>query len=71
MVNKSNNVYTFVSNKVNYGVEKLNNGTIEIYEVDNPSKTGFIFDGGNKQFFYFINSLTDIAKDFEDTNYES
>ena len=59
---KEENNYSFAANKVFYTVEDLGD-SIEIYEDDNPSKTGFVFDGGLKQFILFINRLTDIAED--------
>ena len=62
MYYKENNEYSFVANKVDYTVENLGD-SIEIYETDNPSKTGFVFDGGLRQFILFINRLTDIAED--------
>ena len=62
MYYKENNEYSFVANKVDYTVESLGD-SIEIYETDNPSKTGFVFDGGLRQFILFINRLTDIAED--------
>tara|TARA_Y100000310_G_C20670791_1_gene810170 strand:+ start:1942 stop:2154 length:213 start_codon:yes stop_codon:yes gene_type:complete len=34
---------------------------IEIYEIENAGKTGFIFDD-HKQFVLFINNITDIAE---------
>lgn len=56
------NIYRFnVKGKI-VGVEMLNRGTIEIYEEDNPSKTGFIFDD-IKQFIAFINNCSDIAEE--------
>ena len=58
---KEENNYSFAANKVFYTVEDLGD-SIEIYEDDNPSKTGFVFDGGLKQFILFINRLTDIAE---------
>lgn len=62
MYYKENNEYSFVANKVNYTIENLGD-SIEIYETDNPSKTGFVFDGGLRHFILFINRLTDIAED--------
>lgn len=62
MYYKENNEYSFVANKVDYTIENLGD-SIEIYETDNPSKTGFVFDGGLRQFILFINRLTDIAED--------
>lgn len=61
MYYKENNNYSFVANKVDYTVENLGD-SIEIYETENPSKTGFVFDGGLKQFILFINRLTDVAE---------
>ena len=61
MYNKTGSEYSFVANKINYTIEDLGK-TIEIYETDNPSKTGFVFDGGIKHFILFINRITDIAE---------
>ena len=62
MYYKEDNEYTFVANKIEYTIEDLGN-SIEVYETDNPSKTGFVFDGGLKHFILFINRITDIAED--------
>lgn len=67
MYYKEDNEYTFVANKTDYTIENLG-GSIEIYETDNPSKTGFVFDGGLKHFILFINRLTDIAEDIGEKN---
>lgn len=67
MYYKDESEYTFAVNKIDYTVENLGN-TIEVYETDNPSKTGFIFDGGLKHFILFINRLTDIAENIGDKN---
>lgn len=62
MYNKEReNTFSFTANKVFYTVENLGD-SIEIYETDDPAKTGFVFDGGMKQFILFINKLTDIAE---------
>jgi len=61
MYNKTGSEYSFVANKINYTIEDLGK-TIEVYETDNPSKTGFVFDGGIKHFILFINRITDIAE---------
>lgn len=39
------------------------NEQIELYELDNPGKTGFIFDN-LKDFNMFINSITDISEKY-------
>ena len=70
MITKKGNDYTFMANKVNYEVEVLDNGSIEIYETDDPGSTGFVLDN-TKHFNMFINMLTDIAKDLESDKYES
>ena len=62
MYNREDSEFTFMANKIEYTVENLGN-SIEVYETDNPLKTGFIFDGGLKHFILFINRLTDIAED--------
>lgn len=67
MYYKENNEYSFVANKIEYTVEDLGN-SVEIYETGNPSKTGFVFEGGLKHFILFINRLTDIAEDIGDKN---
>ena len=71
MYNKDDNEYSFAANKIVYNVENLGD-SIEIYEADNPSKTGFVFDGGIRHFILFINRLTDIAEDInkEEEDYE-
>ncbi len=66
MYYKEENEYSFVANKIDYTVENLGN-SIEIYETENPSKTGFVFDD-LKQFVLFINRLTDIAESIGDQN---
>jgi hypothetical protein len=66
MYYKEENEYSFVANKIDYTVENLGN-SIEIYETDKPSKTGFVFDD-LKQFVLFINRLTDIAESIGDQN---
>ena len=70
MITRNGSEYTFNANKVNYEVEVLDNGSIEVYEADNPGSTGFILDN-IKHFNMFINMLTDIAKDLESDKYES
>lgn len=65
MYYKEDNEYTFVANKIEYTVEDLGD-SIEIYETNNPSKTGFVFDGGLKHFILFINRITDIAENIGD-----
>lgn len=67
MYNKIDNEYSFVANKINYTVEDLGNH-IEVYETENPSKTGFVFDGGIKHFILFINRITDIAEGIGEKN---
>lgn len=54
--------YSFNSRGKIVGLEILNNDVIEIYEEDNPSKTGFIFKD-IRQFVAFINSCSDIAEE--------
>ncbi len=44
-----------------YEIFFANDGHIEIYEIKNPSKTGFIFSD-LKNFVLFINNITDIAE---------
>lgn len=65
MYYKEDNEYTFVANKIEYTVEDLGD-SVEIYETNNPSKTGFVFDGGLKHFILFINRITDIAENIGD-----
>lgn len=38
------------------------NDQVEIYELNDPRKTGFIFDN-LKDFNMFVNSITDIAEE--------
>lgn len=67
MYSKSGNEYSFVANKIDYTIEDLGK-TIEIYETDNPLKTGFVFNGGMKHFILFINRITDIAEGIGEEN---
>ena len=64
MYTKNDNKFSFAANKVFYTVEVPEdlNDSIEVYETDDVENTGFIFDGGIKQFILFINRLTDIAE---------
>ena len=63
MYTKNDNKFSFAANKVFYTVEVADlTDSIEIYETDNVENTGFIFEGGIKQFILFINRLTDIAE---------
>lgn len=39
-------------------------GHIELYEVENPGKTGFIFDD-LKELYSFVNNLTDVIEQIE------
>lgn len=52
---------TFSIRGIEYEVFFAVDGAIEIYETNNPAKTGFIFDD-KKAFLQFINSITDIAE---------
>lgn len=58
---KNDDCFEFYANKIRYTVESLGD-SIEMYETENPSKTGFVFDGGTKNFVLFINNITDIAE---------
>jgi hypothetical protein len=61
MVRDNNNSsYNFGIKGKEYEVFYTEQGTIEIYEVKNPGKTGFIFED-KKVFNLFINSMTDVA----------
>lgn len=63
MYSKNDNKFSFAANKVFYTVEVADlTDSIEVYETDNVENTGFIFEGGIKQFILFINRLTDIAE---------
>lgn len=48
----------------NIEVNFSEDGSIEIYEEDDPGATGFVFDN-KKEFIYFINKITDIMEDLE------
>ena len=61
MFKKVKDTYTFFSDSKKYESFFAQDGAIEIYEADDPAKTGFIFPD-QKAFFSFINNLTDIAK---------
>lgn len=67
MYTKLGSEYSFVANKINYTIEDLGD-SIEIYETENPSKTGFVFNGGMKHFILFINRITDIAERIGEEN---
>lgn len=55
------NAYRLVVGDKNILIEILGNGSIEIYEEEDPGRTGFIF-GDVKKFVFFINNITDIAE---------
>lgn len=59
--------YTFNIKRKKYEVYFANEDQVEIYELEDPGKTGFIFPD-KKSFNMFINSVTDIAeiKDMEE-----
>jgi hypothetical protein len=55
-----NNSYAFSFKGIEYEVFYAQDGAVEIYETNNPGKTGFVFSN-EKVFYMFINSITDIA----------
>lgn len=55
------NLYEFKIQDTVISVEILKDG-IEIYEKNNPAKTGFIFED-KKDIIPLINNLTDIAEE--------
>lgn len=52
--------YKFNVKQIDYEVFIAKDGQVEVYEVKNPGKTGFIFSD-KKKFIMFINMLTDVA----------
>ena len=59
MIDKSLN--NFNINNIGYELFFSPEGFIEIYETDDPSKTGFIFDS-RKDFIMFVNTITDVLE---------
>jgi hypothetical protein len=57
--NKDNS-YNFGIRGSEYEIFYNEDKSVEIYEVKNPGKTGFIFSN-EKAFHLFINSITDAA----------
>jgi len=62
MFKKKDNTYKFISGKKEYGVDVLNDNTIEVYEENDPSNTGFILRD-KKAITAFINNFTDVVED--------
>jgi hypothetical protein len=58
---KDDNTHTFSIKGKDFEVFFAEDGYVEIYEIDNPGKTGFIFQE-LKNLILFINNLTDIAE---------
>ena len=61
---EEDNMYTFFYNGKKYIVEKTESD-IEVYEEEDPSKTGFVFDN-IKAATFFANSFIDIVEDIID-----
>lgn len=61
MFKKVNDItYKFNVGHKMIGVDVLDNGSIEVYEENDPAHTGFILSG-MKHFIALINNLADIA----------
>jgi len=61
MFKKNDNIYKFnVGDKI-INVEVLDNGMIEVYDIKNPTYTGFVIDE-LKHFISMINNMADIAE---------
>lgn len=58
-ISEKDNTYRFTIKGKDLEVFFADDGAIELYELKNPSTTGFIFED-SKRFNVFINSLTDI-----------
>ena len=58
-IEEKDGTFNFVIKGELYEVFFANDGFIEIYEINNPAETGFIFDD-KKNLILFINALTDI-----------
>jgi hypothetical protein len=54
------NSFNFKVGNKHHEVFFADDGHIEIYEVENPGKTGYFFND-IKELNFFINSLSDIA----------
>lgn len=61
MYKKNDNVYKFTAGDKVINVEVLENGVIEVYDVEDPSHTGFVIDE-LKHFISMINNMADIAE---------
>lgn len=61
MYKKNDNVYKFTAGDKVISVEVLENGVIEVYDVKDPSHTGFVIDE-LKHFISMINNMADIAE---------
>ena len=62
MVNKTKDgTHKFSIKGKNFEVFFAKDGYIEVYEIENPGKTGFIFSD-LKSLVLFINNLTDVAE---------
>jgi len=55
------NIYKFTINNITYEIFFAEDGFIEIYEIKNPSHSGFYFKE-RKNFTMFINNITDIVE---------
>lgn len=58
---KDKYTYTFSIKEKKYEIFFAEDEHIEIYEKNNPSSTGFIFDN-MKKFILFVNFFTDIIE---------
>jgi hypothetical protein len=55
------NTYCFSNKEKQYEIFFAKDGFIELYEVEDPGKTGFYFDD-YRQFNFFLNGITDIME---------
>lgn len=61
MFKKNDNIYKFSAGEKIINVEVLNGGVIEVYDVNDPSHTGFVIDE-LKHFISLINNMADVAE---------
>ena len=61
MVKSKDGVYQFAVKGISFETFFAEDGHVELYEANNPGKTGFIFEE-SKHLILFINNITDIAE---------
>ena len=57
----NNNTQIFSVNGIKYELFFASEDFVEIYEIDRPAQTGFVFDT-KKDFILFINLITDMLE---------